>query len=66
TGKAEAETRLRERFGLAENDAVDPQRQLDSGAGTAPGLDTPSLVPREGLPTTEHNDTRNDFEEGPQ
>jgi hypothetical protein len=28
TGRAEAETRLRERFGLADNGAVDAQRQL--------------------------------------
>jgi len=33
TGKAEAETRLRERFGLADLDAGDAQRQLTAGAG---------------------------------
>ena len=65
-GKAEAETRLRQRFGLP--DAVDPQRQLGSG------LDTPSLVPRDGYSTDEvaregystHDINSNDNEEGPQ
>jgi len=50
TGKAEAEARLRERFGPA----YDTTRQLTSG------LDTPSLVPREGYSTSDMK------EEGPQ
>lgn len=68
TGKAEAETRLRERFGPA----YELARELTGGSGTAPGLDPPSLVPREGHSTDEvsstsdRNSTSDNNEEGPQ
>ncbi|GAA1959608.1 hypothetical protein GCM10009798_19010 [Nocardioides panacihumi] len=60
TGKAEAETRLRERFGPT----YDPTPQLGAGSDGPPGLDTPTLVPREGYAT--NDDNRHDFEEGSQ
>jgi hypothetical protein len=66
TGKAEAESRLRERFGPA----YDPTPQLTGGPETASGLDTPSLVPHEGYSTTveehEGHSTSDKNEEGPQ
>lgn len=53
TGKADAEARLRERFGLAPNDAFDPQRRL-----AAPQHDA--------SPALAAIDPSNDFQEGPQ